>query len=107
MGGVDAVTDARQVKGGYTPGTTEVHRPYVGLGAPVLQVPCSAGPQRFQRGTCPAPGVGSEALFGLALVAELERAQFAVNEPQVGDLTVVEGSAVEDEVEEIVPGSVG
>jgi hypothetical protein len=36
--------DTRQVQGGYTPGTTEVHRPYVGLGVPVLQISCPAGP---------------------------------------------------------------
>jgi len=34
--GADAAADARQVQGGYTPGTSEVHRPYVGLGVPVL-----------------------------------------------------------------------
>jgi hypothetical protein len=45
--------------------------------------------------------------LGLAFVAELEGAQFAVDEMQVGDVTVVEGSAVEDEVEEVVPGPWG
>jgi hypothetical protein len=81
VGRVDAVADARQVQGGYTPGTTEVHRSYAGLGVPVLQIPCPAGPQRFQCSACPAPDLRAEAFFGLALVAELEGAQFAVDTP--------------------------
>jgi hypothetical protein len=66
----------------------------------------TAGSQRFERGACGAPDVGAEAFFGLAFVTELEGAQFAVDELQDGDLAVVEGSAVEDEVEEVVPGAV-
>jgi hypothetical protein len=97
----------RAVQAGYTTGLYEVHGPRVSLGVPVLQVPCPAGFQCFECGACPAPDVGTEAFLGLAFVAELEGAQFAVDQLQVGDLAVVEGSAVEDEVEEVVPGAVG
>jgi hypothetical protein len=99
------VADARQVQVGYTPGTTEVHRPYVGLGVPVLQIPCPASFQCFQCDACPAPDVGPEAFFGLAFVAELEGAQLSVDEPQAIDVATAEDSAVEDEVEKVIPGT--
>jgi hypothetical protein len=76
------------------------------LGVPVLQIPCPTGSQGFQCGACPAPDIGPEAFFGLAFVAELEGAQFAVHESQAFDVAVAEGSAIEDEVEEVVPGAV-
>jgi len=41
------------------------------------------------------PDVGAEAFFGLALVAELEGAQFAVGKSQPFDVVVAQGSAVE------------
>jgi hypothetical protein len=78
------------VQVGYTPGTTEVHRPYVGLGVPVLQIPCPAGPQCFERGACPASDVGPEAFFGLAFVAKLEGAQFATDKPQAVDVAITD-----------------
>jgi hypothetical protein len=83
----------------------EARHPRFGLGVPILQVPRPAGVERFQRGACPAPDVGAEAFLGVAFVAEIEGAQFAVDEPQAVD--VVEGSAVEDEVEEVIPRAMG
>jgi hypothetical protein len=71
-----------------------------------LQIPCPACFQCFECGACPAPDVGPEAFFGLALVAELEGAQFAVDGLQAFDVAGAEGAAVEDEIEQVVPGLV-
>jgi hypothetical protein len=105
--GADAAADQRQVQAGYTRGIREVHDPRVGLDVPVLQISRSAGFQSFQGGACPAPDVRAEAFLGLAFVAELKGAQFAVDEPQTVDVAAAEGSAVEDEIEEVIPGARG
>ena len=58
--------------------------PVLVSGLPDLQIPCPAGFQGFQSSGCPPPDVGSEAFFGLAFVAELEGAQFALDIADAG-----------------------
>jgi len=73
---------------------------------PILEVTRSSSGECFERRTDPPPHVWPQAVFDLSFVTELVRSQLVIRKLEIRDRALVQDSAVEDEVDEIVPGAV-